>query len=194
MTTKLLNGAHTGGYTLSAAYTGVVVNYGATVTGYNPIFSGSGGVGLTLTFAASLTNIGAITGGRGTDAQFLIKADVAAGAGGAGVEVAPGSTVNNVLGVITGGQGGAGDTKSGGAAGGAGVLAGAGSNVIDTLGIIVGGAGGSALAASALDGGAGGLGVDLAAGEFSMDGTIAGGAQGRPAGIPERQGRRRRHG
>jgi hypothetical protein len=46
MTTRYIETSVTGGYTLSAAYTGVVVGSFGTVHGYNPILVGDGGSGL----------------------------------------------------------------------------------------------------------------------------------------------------
>ncbi|HXU99204.1 MAG TPA: hypothetical protein VG166_01745 [Caulobacteraceae bacterium] len=178
MTTKYIDGAVTGGYTLSAAYTGVLVGASGTVTGSIPIFAGGdGGTGLTLPFAASLTNKGRITGGAGQQAGPFGKFYLPAGVGGAGVDAAPGSTVTNSR-IIYGGAGGVGDDRYGGGAGGTGLHVGAGSTVSDS-GRIHGGQGGAAAGTSTLGGGAGGVGLDLAGGRIVIDGgSIYGGLAG----------------
>ena len=197
MTIKHINGAVSGGYTLSAAYSGLIVGASGAVTGFDPILAGSGGAGVTFTFAASLTNSGSIVGGLGHHAGPLGKFNLPAGDGGAGVDAAAGSAVANSLGKIVGGVGGSGSDQYGGGAGGIGIMAGAGSTIIDSgstvigQGVVLGGHGGAALTASALAGGAGGSGVDLASGQVSVlggfvygggggsgDGAAAGGAGG----------------
>ncbi len=189
MTNKTLSGHYTGGYTLSAAYTGVIVEYHASVVGYQPFLSGDGGVGLTLAFPATLENSGVIVGGAGSPALFHGRFNLSAGRGGTGVDIAAGSTVSNALGYIYGGAGGAGDAQSGGAAGGAGINAGTSASITNTqLGVsgrtvILGGAGGNAVTLSVYDGGAGGDGVDSAGGVITNQAALISGGHGGAGGV-----------
>ena len=196
MTLKILHGAYSSGYTLSAAYTSLLVDTGASLTGTigaAGTYAGAGaagGIGLTLPNSATATNLGVITGSAGGQGGNSGKSSYtqhggAGGAGGDGVRLtAVGSLYNSNT--ITGGHGGDGGYgyESGGAGGrgGAGIeLAGGGR--VSNQGLIQGGQGGTDGSFYSLydeQGGVqGGAGVTMAAnGTVNNTGTIVGGAGG----------------
>ncbi len=163
MTTKILNTAVTGGYTLSAAYSALYAYSsitGASYYGYSGFVGGAGGVGLTSAHGAVVHNNGVITGGDGGPGSYPQTGvplpgypgdpGYVGGAGGAGVSLTGGTLVNYEQ--IFGGAGGKGGTGGPG---------GSGAN---------GGNGGA--------GGAGGAGVTLAGASLTNDYFISGGAGG----------------
>ena len=71
MTTKQLIGTYSSGYTLSAVYSAVNVTSKASITGFQPSSGYSqGGVGLLMPQSATLTNAGAVRGGKGSYAYY----------------------------------------------------------------------------------------------------------------------------
>lgn len=170
MTTKIISGTITGGYTLSSAYnalsiTGAGLIYGgagAAGTGGNSGYVGGvGGAGVELPVGGMVANAGSVIGGRG--GHGLLRG----GAGGAGVALAASGTVAN-RGSIKGGGGGGGHYAG---AGGAGVAL-AAIGTVDNYKSILGGDG----SFSWYHAGAGGAGIALAAGGTVVnDGSIGGG-------------------
>ena len=151
MTTRTLTGTITTGYSLSPAYSALLVTANSSVTGVNGANQtggsngGAGGVGVYLapqTLGRTVTNAGTINGGAGGQGYN-------GGAGGAGLSIAGlGSVANS--GSINGGAGGAGAGANGGA-GGVGVyIAGGGS--LHNSGAISGGVGGSGTGGAAVNG------------------------------------------
>ena len=179
MTTKQLIGTYSSGYTLSAVYSAVNVTSKASVTGFQPSSGYSqGGVGLLMPQSATLTNAGAVRGGKGSYAYYQAHRLLPGGVGGIGVETTAGSIVHNDLGLIAGGAGGDGGDHQSGGDGGDGILLGPGGSVGNTRGsVILGGNGG--LGGYSFTGGLGGTAVDTAGGALSNDrGQIAGGYGG----------------
>ncbi len=192
MTTKVLTGLYTAGYTLSAAYSALSLLHSAGVYGQGGaagtprhVAGGDGGVGLEADFAARLDNRGAIAGGVGGDGGHVRWAAGAGGAGGTGVELAAGGYLDNGD-HIEGGAGGDGGRNllrgvgGDGGAGGFGVVLGAHGGLANT-GTIFGGYGGYGGGGTARQGagGAGGSGALLSAGgTVQNSGRIEGGAGG----------------
>ena len=174
MTTKTLTGTIATGYSLSAAYSALLVTANATITGTagqnltGKSNGGGGGAGVYLApFVSSrtVTNTGAIKGGTGGQGYN-------GGNGGVGLSIASqGSLANS--GSIIGGAGGAGASGAGGV-GGVGVyIAGGGS--LYNAGSIAGGAGGGGVNGFS----AGGAGALLAkSGVVNNVGAISGGVGG----------------
>ncbi|HXU99865.1 MAG TPA: hypothetical protein VG166_05150 [Caulobacteraceae bacterium] len=185
MTTRTLTGNYSFGYKLSSAYTALVISATATIKGLSPIGGGAaGGYAVRVTFPATVTNSGSVTGGRGGQGDKASPGG-AGGMGGDGLDLAAGILTNSA-GFIVGGQGGVGGIGSVGSTGGVGGTGGDGVsggfvyNVYNSA-ILSGGAGGtggySGIHAGA--GGAGGAGLDLiGGGTVSNTGTISGGAGG----------------
>jgi len=74
MTVRTITGTYTAGYTLATTFTGLVVASTAVVgaatgsagtAGTTATAGGPGGIGVTIGFAAPVTNFGKITGGTG---------------------------------------------------------------------------------------------------------------------------------
>ncbi|HEY2177064.1 MAG TPA: hypothetical protein VGH15_00655, partial [Caulobacteraceae bacterium] len=155
MTTKYLSSIYNNGYKLSNSYSAVVITSTGNVRGTSPAGYGFfGGDGLTVPFAAPVTNGGALVGGFGSSGShssgYYQSHGGAAGKGGAGAVLAAGVRLTNNY-LIFGGDGGTG---------------GADANPVNFTGY-----GGP--------GGAGGVGVDLLGGGFvSNTDEIQGGAGG----------------
>ncbi|HEY2177324.1 MAG TPA: hypothetical protein VGH15_01970 [Caulobacteraceae bacterium] len=198
MTTKILSGVYSSGYTLAANYSGVSVTRTGSVTGVNYSTGTTykpGGDGLTLVDVATLGNSGQIQGGKGSqgradsysayysNGQYYIGYITPASqgyAGGAGVVAhADVQIVNHST--IRGGEGGFGGVggvpfflggggiySAKGGDGGAGIILQSGGQ-INNSGLIQGGDG--------YYGGIGGAGIELAAGGVvANSGGIEGGA------------------
>jgi len=202
MTKKILSGAYSGGYTLSAGYERLIITGSAEVAGavgvagvYSQIQGGIGGTGLTVGFAAKVKNRGVIVGGAGGVGGFdPIGPGVCGdgGDGGVGVVLASGAQFANRGGTITGGQGGEGASREGGnphtqsgygGAGAAAMYLADGVALDNASGAITGGAGAAAEAGAAdptgHHGADGGGGVVLGgAGMVANAGMITGGAAG----------------
>jgi hypothetical protein len=205
MTTKILSGTYSNGYTLAAAYAGVSVTSSGSITnvtgtqganGYNAGSGGPTGPALSLGVGnGTLTNRGQIRGGAGGsggveqfnyyNGQYYQGAFGNGANGGAGVQIAGPGRITNFA-TITGGAGGSGGPSQyvgggNGGAGGAGILC-AGTSTITNDGLISGGAGGyfgygSHFFFAHGSFGAGGTGVVLQAGGVVTNrGTIAGSA------------------
>jgi hypothetical protein len=132
MTIKTISGSYSNGYTLAPAYNGVDVTNTGSISGAagqdgTTSYSrdrgsngGDGGLGLVLPNGGSVTNSGAITGGKGgaggdgyvtyvvisVVSTYIAGGGGYGGAGGDGVQSAAFSTITN-FGTITGGAGGA---------------------------------------------------------------------------------------
>ena len=193
---KVLHGTYSSGYTLSASYSSVEADSGASVNGAAGAAGGyaaagaAGGVGLALPNGGVATNLGLITGGDGGHGGsggkgFYGGKGGAGGAGGEGVSLATAGQVEN-SGTIHGGRGGDGgygyDTGGAAGVGGAGVRLADGGTVTNS-GLIQGGGGATSGGFYSLyreeGGGPGGAGVLLGlAGMVDNSGTIKGGAGG----------------
>ena len=184
MTSKILTGTYSAGYTLSAGFTDLTITSAAVVTGTTATTIGyGGGVGVLVTFLAPVSNAGKLTGGDGAGGVPSSGKSVGGpgGYGGAGADLTAGGIFANA-GVIAGGTGGAGGQAYGGGRGGAGgvglALGAAGS--VGNTGTLQGGQGGSGHQGHfGGSGGGGGAGLDLAGGGFvSNQGLINGGYGG----------------
>ncbi len=174
MTTKVLTGTYSAGYTLSAGYDTLSITGSGVISGAAGGYgrttpAGVGGVGVWLAANGTVHNAGLITGGVGGDSAYSLG-----GAGGVGLTLAAGGPVTN-NGRITGGAGGSGHTLGTAGSGAAAVFL-AMSGSVDNAGYIAGGAGGVSTFGY---GGAGGTGLSLGAGgTVANEGTIHGGSGG----------------
>jgi hypothetical protein len=196
MATKTISGTITTGYTLSPTYSALTITGSGSITGSAGATGvtgqpgGTGGVGLTVTFAASIGNSGHLHGGQGgagADTRYANGRYYYSngGTGGAAVYLKT-ATLSNT-GSIVGGYGGVGSGEGNyfvpdgaGGAGGAGVIIAAGASLTNSA-FVHGGLGGLGGGSATFygvgnNGGNGGDGVDLrAGGKLANAGTIIGG-------------------
>jgi fibronectin-binding autotransporter adhesin len=188
MPAKTLTGAYSSGYNLSAKYSSLSIAATGTVAGATGAYGaygyeqsgtagGVGGAGVTVSFAASVSNAGTIIGGQGGyggTSTYGTGSGGGGGAGGSGIQLAGGASLANSGTILGGGGGYGGDGYYGpaggaGGAGGAAISLAAGASVTNN-GVVTGGAGGygGATAYSATaggpagSGGAGGAGIAAA--------------------------------
>ncbi len=201
MTSKILTGAYSTGYTLSATYDRLIIAQSAQIMGADGAAGaygrsqggpgGPGGAGLTLGFAAAVRNAGTIVGGvGGVGGDTPYSNPGSGGTGGVGVVLASGAGFTNRGGTIDGGAGGEGGQPGGNphnspgynGAGGTAVYLAGGASLNNIAGAINGGAGGAAQfggQGQGHKGANGGNGVVLAgSGSVGNAGVITGGAAG----------------
>jgi hypothetical protein len=191
MTTKILTGTYSSGYTLSTAFSGVWVKSTGKLIGaagtYGVLDGAMGGVGLDLPDAGTARNDGAIVGGAGGNGVFSNSTGGAGGGGGVAVLLEGGGRLVNTN-AIYGGPGGyahyGGQRGGEGGFGGDGVDLGAKGTVINS-GVIQGGVGQLGASGGSYSGsdGQGGVGVYLrAGGAITNLGRISAGGEGPAAG------------
>ncbi|HXV01264.1 MAG TPA: hypothetical protein VG166_12280 [Caulobacteraceae bacterium] len=190
MTTKILTGTYSSGYTLSGAYSGVWVKPTGKVIGaagtYRVLDGTMGGVGLDLPDAGTAHNEGAIVGGAGGNGVFSNSTGGAGGGGGVAVVLESGGRLVNTN-AIYGGPGGY--AHYGGQRGGEGGFGGDGADLdakgtVINSGVIQGGVGQLGASGGSYSGsdGQGGVGVYLrAGGAITNLGRISAGGEGHAA-------------
>jgi hypothetical protein len=184
MTTRILTGTYSSGYTLSASYTALSIAASGVVHGVTATnFGYGGGVGVLVSFVAPVTNSGQVFGGGGAGG-YPGSSKIApgpGGSGGMGADLTAGGYLynQNTIAGGAGGQGGGAPHAARGGGGGDGVHLGAAGTVNNSANISGGQGGTGGAGTYGGTGGTGGNGVVLAAGGSIVNsGSIRGGQGG----------------
>jgi hypothetical protein len=184
MTTRILTGTYSSGYTLSASYTALSIAASGVVHGVTATnFGYGGGVGVLVSFVAPVTNSGQVFGGGGAGG-YPGSSKIApgpGGSGGMGADLTAGGYLynQNTIAGGAGGQGGGAPHGASGGGGGDGVHLGAAGTVNNSASIGGGQGGVGGLGTTGGAGGGGGVGLSTAgvAAVFNS-GTVTGGTGG----------------
>ncbi|HEY2179041.1 MAG TPA: hypothetical protein VGH15_10695 [Caulobacteraceae bacterium] len=187
MTTKILTGTYSSGYSLMSGFSGVWAKSTAKVIGavgtYGFVDGTMGGVGLELPNSVVARNDGVVVGGAGGNGEFSNSTGGAGGGGGVAVVLASGGQLTNTF-AIYGGPGGY--AHYGGQRGGQGGFGGDGvdfdgKGTLTNSGVIQGGVGQLGASGGSYSGsdGEGGFGVYMRAGGVITNlGRISAGGEG----------------